>query len=354
MERFQPSQGQNPVKELQRFLEEFRGKFNNLMKDWGPWAVGIIFLGLYLLSGFYIVGPGEKGVELLFGKLYSITGPGLHYRLPKPFMEQILVNISKVRRVEIGFRSDGTRTRSVPAESLMLTGDGNIVAAQLVIQYIIEDPVKFLFGVEAPENTLRASAEVAVRVIIGQNTIDSSMTSGRAEVQEGVATYVQELLNKYDTGLRITMARLLAVDPPEQVQDAFHDVVRAEEDRQRLVKEAEVYSEDVIPKARIEAQQMIREAEAYKIQKVIRAKGDVERFSLLLEEYLKAPGVTRERLYLESVEKFLTPARKFVFPSIDSKISPVINLSEPAIDFPAPAPAQSHSDSGKSLDRKTQ
>jgi membrane protease subunit HflK len=328
MERFQHGQDQNPIKELQRNFEEYRNRLNNFMKGWGIWAAGAIGASLYILSGFYVVGPGEKGVALLFGKEYSINEPGLRYRLPKPFMNQIVVDVSKVRRTEIGFRSDGTRTRSVPAEALMLTGDENIVDVQLFVQYMVQDPIKFLFGAEAPENTLRVSAEVALRSIVGENTIDYTMTKGRMEIQKKVEVYLQKLLDNYDTGLQVTQARLLAVDPPSQVQEAFHDVVRAWEDRERLIKEADGYSEDIIPKARGNAQQEIRQAEAYKVERVIRAQGDAQRFSLVLGEYMKAPAVTRERLYLESAEKFLSPARKFITQGPDSKLIPLLNIAD--------------------------
>jgi len=340
MERFQHGQEQSPIRELQRNFDDFRNKLNSFMKGWGFWAVGIIVLSLYIVSGFYVVGPGEKGVVLLFGKEYSIAESGLRYRLPKPFMNQIVVDVSKVRRAEIGFRSDGTRTRSVPAESLMLTGDENIVDVQLFVQYMVQDPVKFLFGAEAPENTLKASAEVALRGVVGENTIDYTMTKGRMEIQKKVEVYLQKLLDNYNTGLLVTQARLLVVDPPSQVQEAFHDVVRAWEDRERLIKEADGYSEDIIPKARGHAQQKIRQAEAYKIERVIRAQGDVQRFSLVLGEYSKAPSVTRERLFLESAEKFLAPARKFINQGPGSKMIPLLNVTELDKVFQTPTTAK--------------
>jgi membrane protease subunit HflK len=352
MERFQHGQDQNPIKELQRNLEEYRNRLNSFMKGWGIWAAGAIVFSLYILSGFYVVGPGERGVALLFGKEYSITDPGLRYRLPKPFMNQIVVDVSKVRRTEIGFRSDGTRTRSFPAEALMLTGDENIVDVQLFVQYIVQDPIKFLFGAEAPENTLRVSAEVALRSIVGENTIDYTMTKGRMEIQKKVEVYLQKLLDNYDTGLQVTQARILAVDPPSQVQEAFHDVVRAWEDRERLIKEADGYSEDIIPKARGNAQQEIRQAEAYKVERVIRAQGDAQRFSLVLGEYMKAPAVTRERLYLESAEKFLSPARKFITQGPDSKLIPLLNIADPDKVFQIPT--VSNTDQGATEKQKGQ
>ena len=329
MEGFRPGQNPVPIKELQRSIEEIRDRISRFMKGWGLWVTILVVICFYLASGFYVVGPGEKGVVLLFGKEHSITDSGLRYRLPKPFMNQIVVDVSKVRRAEIGFRSDGPRTRSVPAESLMLTGDENIVDVQLFVQYMVQDPVKFLFGAEAPENTLRASAEVALRGVVGENTIDYTMTKGRMEIQKRVEIYLQKLLDDYNTGLLVTQARLLVVDPPSQVQEAFHDVVRAWEDRERLIKEADGYSEDIIPKARGLAQQEIRQAEAFQAERVIRARGDAQRFSFVLSAYLKAPEVTRERLYLEAIEKFFPPTTKLVTQGNNSNVLPLLNITEP-------------------------
>jgi modulator of FtsH protease HflK len=275
------------------------------------------------------VGTGEKGIVLLFGKVNPpLTEPGLRYRLPKPFMSHAVVDVAQVRRAEIGFRSDGNnRVRSVPAESLMLTGDENIVDVQLFVQYRVDDPVKFLFGAQGPEAALRASAEVALRGVVGESTIDYTMTKGRMEIQTKVESYLQKLLNAYNTGLLVSQARLLVVDPPAQVNEAFHDVVRAWEDRERLIKEAEGYREDVIPKARGQAQQEIREAEAYQAQRVIRAQGDAQRFDSVLSEYTKSRDVTRERLYLESVEQFLPHTKKFIMEGgSGSRVLPLLPL----------------------------
>jgi len=326
MDQFRPRQDRDPVREIQRGVEDAKAKLDQFLKGWGTWLILLIPLALYLLSGFYIVGPGEKGVVLKFGKLYAITDPGLRYRLPRPFMSHTLVDIAKVEEERIGLRSEAGRTRPVPAEALMLTGDENIVDVQLFVQFMVRDPVKFLYGADKPIQALRASAEVALRGVVGENTIDYTMTTGRTEIQERVHTYLQKLLDNYNTGLLVTQARLLAVDPPAQVQEAFHDVVRAWEDRERLIQEAQGFKEDVLPKARGQAQQEIRVAEAYKAQRVIKAQGDAERFSRVLTEYVKYPAVTRERLYLESAENFLPPARKFIMEGGDSRVLPLLPL----------------------------
>jgi membrane protease subunit HflK len=329
MDQFRPREDPNPVRDIQRGVEDFKAFMDRFLKGRGLFFIILILFLAYLASGIYIVGPGEKGVVLMFGEVHSITDPGLRYRLPKPFMSHTVVDIAKVRRAEVGFRSDRNRTRSVPVESLMLTGDENIVDVQLFIQYMVQDPVKFLFGAEGPENALKASAEVALRGVVGENTIDHTMTKGRFEIQQKVQVYLQKLLDSYNTGLLVSEARLLVVDPPAQVQEAFHDVVRAWEDRERLITEAEGFREDVIPKARGQVQQTIREAEAYKAQRVIRARGDAERFKTVLREYVKSPGVTRERLYLETAEQFLPGTKKYIMEGGSSRVLPLLPLTSP-------------------------
>jgi membrane protease subunit HflK len=194
----------------------------------------------------------------------------------------------------------------------MLTGDENIVEVQLFVQYLVRDPVKFLFRARQPELALHSAAEVALRSAVGQNTIDYTMTDGRVEVQDRVKQHLQDLLDLYGTGLIATEARLLVVDPPKEVQEAFHDVVRAWEDRERLIKEAEGYAEGVIPKARGEAVQAVRNAEAYREQRLIRARGDADRFERVLVEYRKAEAVTRDRLYLETIDRVLPKTRTVI------------------------------------------
>lgn len=347
MDQFRPRGDDSPVREIQRGVEDLKSLLEGFFKGRGTWIVIIILILLYLASGFYVVQPGEKAVVLLLGKVHSITEPGLRYRLPKPIMDAVAVDVKKIRRAEIGFRTDKGRTRAVPAESLMLTGDENIVDVQLIVQYVVNDPVKFLFGAQAPRQALRVSAEVALRGVVGENTVDYTMTSGRMDVQKQVEVYLQRLMDAYNTGLLVTQARLLAVDPPRQVKEAFHDVVRALEDRDRLVKEAEGYMEGILPKARGLAQQEIRQAEAFKAQRVIRAKGDADRFTRVLLEYSKAPEVTRQRLYLESAEKFLPQTKKFIMDRGRSGVLPLLPLTQPPSiveERPETKPAQPSSE----------
>jgi membrane protease subunit HflK len=326
MDQFRPRDEQDPVREIERGVESAKRWMEKMFRGKGAWLIVLIVVLGYLLSGFYRVGPGEKGVVLLFGKVWAITEPGPRYRLPRPFMDHAIVDVARVRRAEIGYRSSGRHTKNLAAEALMLTGDENIVDVQLLVQYEVRDPEKFLFGAVQPEMALRAAAEVALRGIVGENTIDFTMTKGRMEVQEKVGAYLQKLLDAYHTGLEVTQARLLAVDPPAKVKEAFHDVVRAWEDRERLIREAEGYREDVVPKARGRGREEVRKAEAFKAQRVIRAQGDAQRFKEVLAAYSKAPPVTRERLYLETMERVLPGVRKVVLEASGSPVLPLLPL----------------------------
>lgn len=327
-----------PTDELFQRFEELKRSVQQFLGGKGLWVIGVLIVLLWLGSGLYVVGPGERGVVLLFREAMEQTEPGLRYRLPWPFQSHEIVDISQVRRAEVGFRTVAEDTqgrgarggaRTVPQEALMLTGDENIVELQLFVQYRIQDPLKFLFGASDPEGILRTSSEVALRSAVGRNTIDYTMTEGRVEVQEQAKSALQELLDAYQTGLLVSEARLLVVDPPSEVRDAFHDVVRALEDRDRLVKEADGYGEDVVPKARGEAAQMVQQAEGYKAQRVIRAQGDADRFLKILTEYDKAKAITRDRLYLESVERIMPGIEKFILDSsARGGVLPLLPLKE--------------------------
>jgi membrane protease subunit HflK len=320
MNAWPPREG---VSDLEQHLEPLR----RLAARWGRRRLVLTVLAavvlVWLASGLYIVGPGERGVVLFFGRAVGQTESGLRYRLPAPFQSHQIVDVATVRRAEIGFRTERSGSATNPGESLMLTGDENIVDVQLFVQYLVQDPEKFLFRARQPELALRSSAEVALRAAVGQTDIDYTMTEGRVEVQDRVKKQLQELLDLYGTGLLATEARLLVVDPPKEVKEAFHDVVRAWEDRERLIKEAEGYAEGVLPKARGEAVQMLRVAEAYREQRLIRARGDAERFVRIHAEYKKAEAVTRDRLYLEMVDRVLPRTKTVVVDSRGDRSSVV-------------------------------
>lgn len=291
-----------------------------------------ILLAIWLASGFYIVSPGEQGVVRQFGKVVKMTSSGLNYRLPWPIQKVNVVNVERIQRLEVGFRSDPRqlgRVRQVPQESLMLTGDENIVDAQLIVQYRIKDPIQYLFRIRDAEGTLRAATEVALRSKVGNTTIDDVLTVGRFKAQEGTREFLQQLMDTYESGLLITEVKLQTVDAPEQVKDAFHEVVRAREDREKLINQARGYREDVIPKARGQAQEILRAAEAYKEERILRARGDGARFRAILTEYQKAPRVTRERLYLETLEKVLPNVEKIVLDTpAGSNVVPLLPLRD--------------------------
>ncbi len=275
----------------------------------------------WIASGVYIVPPDSMGVVRRFGQYTgALQAPGPHYRWPWPIEEVDVVPILNVRRTEIGFRTikagPPAETQSVPAEALMLTGDENIVSAQMIVQYRIADPTLFLFNVQNADRMLKEAGEASLRQVMGLNKVDDALTTGRGQIQEETRDLLQRILNNNRAGLLVTEVRLQAVQPPQQVEGSFKDVVSALEDRARLVNEAEGYREDILPKARGQAQQILREAEGYREQRVRIAKGDADRFISILKEYLQAKDVTRQRMYLETMEQVLPTIRKYV---IDSK-----------------------------------
>jgi membrane protease subunit HflK len=295
-------------------------------------VVGLLLLCIVLIwlaTGVYTVGPGEQGVVRRFGKEVARVGPGLRYHWPRPIERVDVVNVEAVRRVEVGFRSV-PRYSLVPQESLMLTGDENIVDAQAIVQYRVKDAGEYLFRVLDPDQALRDATEVGLRSVIGRTLIEEVLTVGRVEIQNQTREFLQQLLDTYQAGLTVTEVKLQVVDPPEQVKDAFHEVVRAREDRERLINEARGYQEDVIPKARGQAAQMLRAAEAYKAQREIRAQGEAAKFLSILAEYQKAREVTEQRLYVETLQRVLPKAHKIVIsPQLDGHLLPLLPLREP-------------------------
>jgi modulator of FtsH protease HflK len=276
------------------------------LKRFGPVLAAIILLAV-VVTGVYSVGPGEQGVVRRFGREHRTAGPGLHYAFP--LVESVdVVNIEEVRRVEVGFNGEVT----INEEALMLTGDENIVEVHMVVQYRVADPTKYLFRLRDPERSLHIASEVALRSVVGRTNIDDVMTTGRQQVQTATREHLQELINDYEGGLEITEVKLDAVDAPDEVKDAFNAVTRAREDKEKLVNEARGYMEDKVPRARGEAQIIVRGAEAYKEQRVLRAQGDADKFDAMLVEYQKAKGVTRQRLYLETMERVLAPIKNKV------------------------------------------
>ena len=243
---------------------------------------------------------GELAVVQTFGRETAKHGPGLHFLIPF-VQKRNIENVEKIRRIEVGFRGK----QHVVDEAQMLTGDENIVEAQVIVQYRIKDLSKFLFELHDPEKALRATAEVALRSTVGKTNIDDVFTTGRQRVQDETWKWLQKLMDNYQSGLSITQVKLQTVDAPEGVKDAFHDVVRAREEKEKLINQAKGYQADLIPKARGQAREIQRKAEAYREQRVLRARGDADKFNQVLAEYKSAERVTRERLYLETMERIL-------------------------------------------------
>ncbi|MDC1148152.1 FtsH protease activity modulator HflK [Pelagibacteraceae bacterium] len=278
---------------------------------------GIIILGLWLASGFYRVLPDEQGVVLRFGKYVNQTQPGLHYHLPYPIETAVTPKVTRVNRIDVGYRSAAdtgraTSVSDVPEESLMLTGDENIVDIDYSVFWIIKDAGKFLFNIQAPEDTVKSVAETAMREVIARYDIQSILTEGRAQVEIDTQEIMQEILDSYDSGISITQVQTQKADPPNQVIDAFRDVQAAKADKERAQNEAESYANDVIPRARGEAAQVLQQAEAYKREVVALAEGEASRFLSIYNEYRKAKTVTQERMYLETMEKVMTDINKII------------------------------------------
>ncbi len=311
----------------QEVVSKIIGNLGRSSKKLGPLVFGVLVL-VILATGFYQVEPGEVAVIRTLGKESGRADPGLHFRVPI-IQKKDVVDVSEIRRIEVGFRGDNP----MPAEAQMLTGDENIVEAQMITQYRISEPSKFLFRLANPVDTLRATAEVALRSVIGRTTIDDAITKGRGKVQQQALERLQELMNKYQSGLSVTEVKLQSVDPPQQVQDAFHEVVRAREQKEQLINQAKGYSEDVIPRARGEAEKQIRDAEAYKEQRILRAQGDAEKFSHIYKEYSQAKDVTRRRMYLETLERVLQKVKEktIVDSNLPGSTLPVLQLGRNAV-----------------------
>ncbi len=277
-------------------------------------GLGFLALGaivLWLLSGFYIVDEGNRGVETRFGRYVTTTQPGLNWHFPAPIEQVDVVNISQQRILEVGYRSGGRQQAlgSVPREALMLTKDENIIDVRIAVQYKVKDAKDFLFNVRNPAATLKQVTESVERGVIGQSTMDFVLTEGRSEIVAQMEKEIQEIMDSYDSGIVVTSVNLQDAQPPEQVQGAFEDAIKAREDQQRLINEAEAYANGVVPIARGNAARLIQEAEGYKAKVVASAEGEGKRFLSLLTEYKKAPEVTRTRLYIDAMESVLSKTK---------------------------------------------
>lgn len=290
-------------------------------------AVAIV---LWLASGFYQVRPGQQGVVLRFGEWVNqgnLAGPGLHWHLPWPIETSVTPNVEEIRQIEIGYRGNAGRSNDIPEESLMLTGDQNIIDIDFTVQWRVSNAGQFLFNIREPEATIKIAAESAIRETIGRTDIQPALTDARFEVADVTRQTLQEILNEYQAGIAITEINLQDVQPPEPVIDAFEDVQRARQDLDRLRNQADAYRNKVIPEARGEAQRMIQEAEAYRERLINEAQGEAQRFLNVYEAYLQNPSVTTRRMYLETVQGVLRDTEKVIM-SGDSGAVPYLPLNE--------------------------
>jgi len=315
--------------ELDEVIKDFKNKFNSTFSGKSSGNSGaskaakgsfkylvILALIVWLLTGIYIVDPAERGVVLRFGAFQESTTQGPHWHIPYPVESVYKINVEQIRSAEIGFRNvQNSYSGGVSSESLMLTKDENMVDVKLAVQYKVADAQAFLFNVFQPELTLSHVVQSVIRQVVGDNTMDHVLTTGREQVALEVKSASQALLNEYNTGLMITAVTMQDAQPPVQLKPAFDDVVKAREDEQRYINEARAYANDIVPKARGASQRLIAEAEAYKSEVVSKSEGEAYRFTQILTEYIKAPDVTKERLYRETLEDVLGDTNKVIVDS---------------------------------------
>ena len=315
--------------ELDEVIKDFKNKFNSTFGGKSSGSSGaskaakgsfkyifILAFIVWMATGIYIIDPAERGVVLRFGAFQTSTTQGPHWHIPYPVESVYKVNVEQVRSAEIGFRNaQNSYSGGVSSESLMLTRDENMVDVKLAVQYKIANAQDYLFNVSNPELTLSHVVQSIIRQVVGDNTMDFVLTTGRDQVAQEVKTASQALINDYGLGIQITAVTMQDAQPPVQLKAAFDDVVKAREDEQRYINEARAYANDIVPKARGASQRLLAEAEAYKSEVVSKSEGEAYRFSQILTEYTKAPGVTKERLYRETLEDVLSNTNKVIVDS---------------------------------------
>src|SRR3954469_4317713 len=276
----------------------------------GAGALILLVLAVWLASGFYIVVEGTRGVVLTFGKFSQETQSGLRWRLPWPIQSHEIVNLSQVRTLEVGYRHN-VRTK-VLKESLMLPDDENIIDLQFAVQYVVKDAQAYIFNVRRPDESAMQIAETAMREVIGKNRMDAILYETQVDVANKSRDLMQAIHDRYGTGISIQAVTIQNAQPPEQVQAAFDDAVKAGQDRERQKNEGQAYANDVIPRARGTAARLLQEGEGYKQRVIATAEGDASRFRAVLGEYAKAPAVTRERIYIETMQQVLSATSKIM------------------------------------------
>ena len=327
--------------DIDEIIKNIQKTINRFIPGRGAGGNKPIFLGLIILviiwiaSGLYRVLPDEQGVVLRFGKFVNTTQPGLNYHIPFPVERALTPKVTKVNRMDVGFRAgsdsgfSSAGVADVPEESLMLTGDENIVNIDFSVFWVIKDAGNFLFKIQDPQGTVKAAAETAMREVIARSDIQSILTEGRSRIEIETQEIIQDILDEYNSGIEITQVQTQKADPPDQVIDAFRDVQAARADMERSKNEAEAYANDVIPRARGEAARILQAAEAYKKQVVARAEGEASRFISIYTEYALAKEVTQERMYLETMEKVLANIDKIIIEkNAGSGVVPYLPLPE--------------------------
>ena len=314
-----------------------------------------LFAVIWLASGIYRVEADEQGVVLRFGQWVRTEEPGLRYHLPSPIEAVLLPKVTRVNRIEVGYRSTGEGrrgARDVPDESLMLTGDENIIDIDFTVFWVIKDAGEYLFKIRDPEATVKKAAESAMREVIGRTDLQPALTEARQQTETSTRDLLQAMLDEYEAGIEITQVQLQQADPPAPVIDAFNDVQRARADRERARNEAEAYRNDIIPRARGEAERLIQEASAYREEVVSLAQGDAERFLKVYDAFLQAKDVTAKRMYLETMEEILRGTQKVIIdgdaqggqgvvpylPLNQLRSSPTAPVQTPQTTAPRPAP----------------
>jgi membrane protease subunit HflK len=341
--------------DLEEILRRSQDRLKNLMPGGSLGGRGLIFgilalIVIWLLTGWYIVRPNEVGLNLRFGQFIGKTGEGLNYNWPYPIGSVIKPQVTNVITTEVGFRTvesvRASRQSDVGEESLMLTGDENIVDIDVIVQWQIDpaQPENYVFNIQDPPGTVKAVAESAMREIIGRRNIQPVLTTDRSVIETETRQLMQETLDTYNAGVQIRLVQLQKVDPPQQVIDAFRDVQAARADQERLRNEAQTYANRVVPEARGRAAQLVQGAEAFKDQTVAEALGQASRFNAVYEQYRAAPSVTRERLFLETMERVLGGADKIILDSAGGQgvvpYLPLNELQQPRRPAPAAAAPQ--------------
>jgi len=305
--------GQDPLDEV---LRKAQDSIKKLVPGKGFKSIILIVIGvLALWQAVFIVAPDEQGLVKRFGKIVRVVEPGPHFKLP--FAETVdTPKVEKLHRVEVGFRTDRGRTRYVPREALMLTGDMNILSLEFIVQYKINDAKKYLYQVAAVETTIHNAAEAAMREVIGKSKIDAALTVGKAKIQQDAQDLLQGILDQYKAGVAIHTIQLQDVNPPDAVAAAFKDVASAKEDREKLINQAHGYRNDLIPRAKGEAAQEVNQAKAYAQSRINRSEGEASHFLQTLKEYKQGKDVISKRVYIETMEEVLSNTEKII---LDSK-----------------------------------